>query len=81
MGQDDNAKRIFTTVLWVLAMILPGGLPLMALWMAIKAGRSRAEARRSREPQQPGWVASKATESQIKVVAAAATCTSCPAQA
>ena len=83
MGQEDNAKRILTTVLWVLAMILPGGLPMMALWMTGRAAYRRHQQRRTSDvPVQQVWPASKATESQMKVVtAAAATCAGCTAQA
>ena len=91
MGQEDNAKRILTAVLWVLVMVLPGGLPLMALWMAFKAARRGREGKAAqhqhqhgREVQQPAWapskaMASKATESQIQAVAAS--CAGCTAQA
>ena len=42
-AREETLKRILTTTLWVLAMILPGGLPLLALWVAYKATRQRQE--------------------------------------
>jgi hypothetical protein len=45
--QNVKANRMLTTLLWVLAMLLPGGLVLLALWMAIKAAHQRSLQRRS----------------------------------
>jgi hypothetical protein len=36
-----NTKRVVTMLAWAMAMLLPGGLPLLALWMAFKAARAR----------------------------------------
>jgi hypothetical protein len=41
----NKAKRTLTTLAWVLAMVLPGGLPMLALWVTIKAARERAALR------------------------------------
>ena len=38
-----NAKRLGMIVLWVLALVLPGGLPLLAAWLGLRAARSRGE--------------------------------------
>ena len=42
-----NRQRIETWVAWTLAVILPGGLALLALWLSFKAAKRRAALRTS----------------------------------
>jgi hypothetical protein len=34
-----KAKQVGMVLLWVLAVVLPGGFPMMAVWMSIRAVR------------------------------------------
>jgi|GEM_PF-4099104 len=64
---------MLTTTLWVLAMILPGGLPLLALWVAYKAARQRRESQGARKSAVT-WVAPKSLEADAVTVTSAGTC-------
>ncbi len=64
---------MLTTTAWVVAMIMPGGLPLLALWVAYKAARQRSKRSHSRKST-VAWVAPKALESDNVRVSGAATC-------
>jgi hypothetical protein len=37
-----NARRITTIVLWALAIVIPGGFALLALWLSFRAAREKA---------------------------------------
>jgi hypothetical protein len=72
-AREETLKRILTTTLWVLAMILPGGLPLLALWVAYKAARQRQESLAVRKSGVT-WVAPKPLEADAVTVTGAGTC-------
>lgn len=40
---EVNTKRILTTLVWAAVMVVPGGLPMLGLWVAFKAARGRAQ--------------------------------------
>ena len=70
--REVKLKRVLTTTAWVVAMILPGGLPLLALWVAYKAARQRSI--RSPRKSAVSWVAPKALEAETVRVSSAGTC-------
>ena len=72
--REAKLKRVLTTTAWVVAMILPGGLPLLALWVAYKAARQRQRSTRSARKSAVSWVAPKALEAETVRVSGAATC-------
>jgi hypothetical protein len=72
-AREEKLKRILTTTLWVLAMILPGGLPLLALWVAYKAARQRQESLTARKSTIT-WVAPKPKDSDAVTVTSAGAC-------
>jgi hypothetical protein len=37
-----TTQRFIMVVLWALAIVLPGGLPLLALYLSVKAARAKA---------------------------------------
>lgn len=37
-----KAKQLGMVVLWVLAVVLPGGFPLLGAWLALRTARARA---------------------------------------
>ncbi|MFT3922011.1 MAG: hypothetical protein QM778_05715 [Myxococcales bacterium] len=72
-AREETLKRILTTTLWVLAMILPGGLPMLALWVAYKAARQRQQNQVARKSTVT-WVAPKQLPAETVTVTAAGTC-------
>ena len=71
--REAKLKRVLTTTAWVVAMILPGGLPLLALWVAYKAARQRST-RTTPRKSAVSWVAPKALEAETVRVSSAGTC-------
>jgi hypothetical protein len=49
-------ERFARIVLWALAVIVPGGLALLALWTAVRAVRARIAARTSTPPPPPARI-------------------------
>jgi hypothetical protein len=78
-GRNENGKRLLTTFLWVLAMILPGGLPMLALWVAYKAARKRQASQTSGRKSAVSWVSPKPADAPSVTVTAAG-CAPCSAQ-
>ncbi len=72
-AREETLKRILTTTLWVLAMLLPGGLPLLALWVAYKAARQRQENLAARKSTVT-WAAPKQLAADTVTVTGAGTC-------
>ena len=72
-AREETLKRILTTTLWVLAMILPGGLPMLALWVAYKTARQRQQSLTARKSAVT-WVAPKQLEADTVTVTGAGTC-------
>jgi hypothetical protein len=76
-AREEKLKRILTTTMWVAAMILPGGLPLLALWVAFKAARQRQQqtsALTTTRKSAVTWVAPKPIEADAVTVTGAGTC-------
>jgi hypothetical protein len=72
-AREENLKRILTTTLWVLAMILPGGLPMLALWVAYKAARQRRQNQVARKSTVT-WTAPKQLDADAVTVTGAGAC-------
>jgi hypothetical protein len=92
--RDVDAKRILTTSLWVVAMVVPGGLLMLALWMAIKAARGRQVDVRQQHQEQAsrsvarvagkpaaGKVEARGSAREQKAEAPAPACATCTVQA
>jgi hypothetical protein len=74
-----NRQRIETWVAWTLAVILPGGLALLALWLSVKAAKRRAALRTSAvRISQVGRLSQPVRLSQPSPLPAAPSC--CPAE-
>jgi hypothetical protein len=77
-AREEKLKRFMTTTLWLAAMIMPGGLLMLALWVAYKAARQRQQntaalATTSRKSAIT-WVAPKPVDADAVTVTGAGAC-------
>ena len=75
-----SRQRIETWIAWGLAVVIPGGLALLALWFSFRAAKRRAALRSAQRVSQPGRLSLVERLSQPGPVPAAQSLPGCAAE-